>query len=114
MNNIIIIITAFIIFLIIVNFTLHIMSLKEWLVYACIEAEQFLGSKTGQLKLRYVYNLSITRFPFIAKILPFGLFLKLVDKSLKTMMDMLENNKSIKDIICDTVSDIKDSIDDSN
>ena len=31
---------------------------KEWLLFAVVQAEKELGSGTGQLKLRYVYNLA--------------------------------------------------------
>ena len=49
---------------------------KEWLIWACIEAERALQSGTGQLKLREVWNLFcavpafllslITRIPDVA------------------------------------------------
>ncbi|MFR6482019.1 MAG: hypothetical protein ACLUPD_10785 [Anaerotignum faecicola] len=40
---------------------------KEWLLLAVTEAEKELGSGTGQLKLRYVYDLFLRRFPAVAK-----------------------------------------------
>ena len=36
---------------------------KEWLRYAVTIAEQELGSGTGQIKLRQVYDMFIERFP---------------------------------------------------
>lgn len=40
---------------------------KEWLLWAVTEAEKELGSGTGQLKLRQVYDLFVQRFPVITK-----------------------------------------------
>ena len=45
----------------------QIKSIKEWLLWAVTEAEKNLGSGTGQLKLRYVYNMFIERFRGLSK-----------------------------------------------
>ena len=37
-----------------------------WLLQAVVEAEKKFGSKSGQLKLSYVYDLYITKFPVMA------------------------------------------------
>ena len=74
-------------------------SFKEWLVYAVSEAESALGSQTGKLKLRLVYDMAVERFPAFAKIIPFTLFSKMVDNALVIMREMIENNKSIADAI---------------
>ena len=76
-----------------------LMGFKNWLVWAVSEAEAVLGSKTGQLKLRYVYDLAVVRFPIMAKVLPFAIFSKLVDAALDVMRDMIENNSSIAEAI---------------
>ena len=47
---------------------------KEWLLLAVIEAEKIFGGKTGEIKLRYVYDLFIMRFPAIAKVISFETF----------------------------------------
>jgi len=78
---------------------LYIMGFKDWLVWAVIEAEHLLGSKTGQMKLRYVYDLAIRYFPVIAKLLPFSVFAILVDGALAVMNSMIQENKSIADAI---------------
>lgn len=78
---------------------LYIMGFKDWLVWAVIEAEHLLGSKTGQMKLRFVYDLAIRHFPVIAKLLPFSVFAILVDKALEVMNSMIQENKSIADAI---------------
>lgn len=67
---------------------------EEWLLYAVVEAERKLGSGTGELKLRYVYNMFVERFP-IAKIVSFGAFRHMVDVALKQMENMLSNNENV-------------------
>lgn len=50
-----------------------------------------LGSGTGQLKLRQVYDWFTDKFGFIAAILPFKIFTAWVDTALETMRKMLQN-----------------------
>lgn len=92
--NIWVIIASTFIFLVIIILTLRFASFRNWLVYAVSEAEKYLGAKTGRLKIRYVYDLAIKKFPTFAKILPWKTFSWLVDKALIVMRDML-NNKEI-------------------
>ncbi len=77
----------------------QIETVKQWLIYACIEAEKLLGSKTGILKLRYVYDLFVTKFPWLAQIISFEYFSRLVDEALETVRRQLENNEAIKNIV---------------
>lgn len=79
--------------------TIYIKGFKNWLVWAVSEAEKVLGSGTGQLKLRYVYDTAVLRFPVMAKLMPFSVFTKLVDAALVTMREMIEKNKSIAEVI---------------
>lgn len=72
---------------------------REWLLYACIEAEKALGSNTGRVKLRYVYNLFITKFKYLSLVISFEQFSLLVDESLETMRDMISNNKQVEQYI---------------
>lgn len=72
---------------------------REWLLYACIEAEKALGSNTGKIKLRYVYNLFITKFKFLSLVISFEQFSLLVDDVLETMRDMIANNKNVENYI---------------
>lgn len=83
----------------IILYVMSLSSFKNWLVYAVSKAEKLFGSKTGKLKLRYVYYLAIEAYPLIVKLLPFSIFSILVDSSLKAMRLMIENNKEISDII---------------
>lgn len=74
---------------------------KNWLVYAVSIAESELGSGTGQLKLRSVYNMFILRFPKLSMIITFSRFSALVDDALDIMREMLKNDK-IANIISKT------------
>lgn len=73
--------------------------LREWLLFGCVLAEQKYGSSTGQIKLRYVYDLFTQRFPWLVKVVSFEWFSELVDDALKQMRKMLEENKAIKAIV---------------
>lgn len=68
---------------------------KEWLLWAVTEAEKELGGGTGQLKLRQVYDLFVTRFPWLAKIISFELFSAMVDEALEEMRKMLDTNTAV-------------------
>jgi hypothetical protein len=69
---------------------------KEWLLLAVVEAEKQLGGGTGALKLRYVYDWFISKFPFTAKILSFSTFSKLVDAALDKMKHLLQTNQKVE------------------
>ena len=84
---------------------IYVNGFKNWLVWAVTEAEAMFGSKTGQLKLRYAYDLAIKHFPVLAKFIPFTLFSKFVDSALSVMRDMIENNKNIADAITDKINE---------
>ena len=71
----------------------------EWLLLAVIKAEKELGNGTGQLKLRFVYDLFIDKFRFVSMLISFSQFSELVDQALDTMRDMLDSNKQIKDYV---------------
>lgn len=74
-----------------------IKNLKEWLKWAVVEAEKALGSGTGQLKLRMVYDMATKQFPWLAGIVKFEDFSVWVDEALDWMQKQLEENKKIKD-----------------
>lgn len=65
---------------------------KEWLLWAVTEAEKELGGGTGQLKLRQVYDWFVSKFKFVAAVLPFAVFSAWVDVALQTMRKMLSGN----------------------
>ena len=76
-----------------------IANIKEWLKYAVVEAERKLGSGTGQLKLRMVYDMAVKQFPFIVQLIPFDIFSKWVDEALDWMRGQLAENKAAQSYV---------------
>ena len=72
---------------------------KRWLEFAVSYAEKELGSGTGQLKLRQVYDMFIERFPIFSKIVPFSVFSQWVDLALEFLREQLEKNEAIKNFV---------------
>lgn len=72
---------------------------KEWLLLAVVEAEKKLGGGTGQIKLRYVYDMFIEKFKFLALIITFEQFSVMVDMALDKMRFMLSSNEKLKDYV---------------
>ena len=70
-------------------------NIKEWLKYAVVEAEKYLGSGTGQLKLRYVYDAAVKQFPWIVSLVSFQIFSVWVDEALDWMKIQLNENNAI-------------------
>ena len=70
-------------------------ALREWLLWAVTEAEKTLGAGTGQLKLRYVYNLALKEFPWLSFI-SFDWFSDMVDEVLETMRNQIKINDKIR------------------
>lgn len=78
---------------------------KEWLLLAVVNAEKELGSGTGQLKLRSVYDLFIQRFGWMAQAISFDTFSLWVDEALEKMEDMLKNNKAVRKYVEESSGD---------
>ena len=72
---------------------------REWLLYAVAEAEKELGSGTGQLKLRYVYDMFILRFDKLAELISFEAFSLMVDEALENFQNILKNNEKVQNYI---------------
>ena len=77
----------------------QIENLMEWLKIAVVEAEKALGTGTGSLKLRSVYESAVIAFPWIAKYMTFEKFSELVDVALEWMKEQIEKNQHIKEYI---------------
>lgn len=71
----------------------------EWLLYVVMVAEKELGSKTGKIKLRQVYNDFVVTFPVISKIITFSTFSGLVDVALVEMKKILATNAECKKFV---------------
>ena len=77
----------------------QITSIKEWLKYAVTLSEKELGGKTGQLKLRMVYDLFVSKFPTVAKVITFDTFSGWVDDALVWLNSQLSSNKAIETVV---------------
>lgn len=73
--------------------------ITEWLLLAVIKAEKELGDGTGQVKLRFVYDLFIDKFRFASMFISFNQFSILVDSALEVMKEMISNNNQVKNYI---------------
>lgn len=89
----------------------QIAKVKEWLLYAVTEAEKELGGGTGQIKLRYVYDMFLSKFPFLTKVISFDMFSTLVDEVLEKFRAMLETNPKLKNYVESGKKDEKPQID---
>ena len=95
--------------------------IQEWLVWAVAQAEKELGSGTGQMKIKYVYDLFITKFPAVAIFVPYATFSNMVEKALDEFKEMISSNQRISeefDAIPDTIEggdgDVDESQDENN
>lgn len=77
----------------------QVAKLQEWLLWAVAEAEKALGGGTGQLKLRYVYDMFVGRFPALARVISFEAFSILVDKALEKFNEILSSNKKVDEYV---------------
>lgn len=67
--------------------------IRSWLLEACLDAEKNLGSKRGQEKLNYVYDLFSVQFPLLRKCITRKQFNALVDKTLNLLRLYLNNDE---------------------
>ena len=77
----------------------QIKKVKEWLLFAVIQAEKELGGGTGQVKLRYVYDMFVSKFKFVQMLVSFEEFSEMVDDSLDIMRGMLSTNNKVKEYV---------------
>lgn len=72
---------------------------KQWLLLAVIEAEKEFGSKTGAVKLRYVYDMFLSAFPLLAKFISFEEFGVMVDEALEQMKHLINTNMAVFNLV---------------
>ena len=77
----------------------QIKNVKAWLLYAVTEAEKELGSKTGALKLRMVYDRAVEKFSWLSTVVAFETFSVWVDEALEEMKKMLRDNTAIANYV---------------
>ena len=71
----------------------------EWLLYAVSKAEKKMGSGTGKLKLRMVYDWFLDKFPSIAPVVSFDQFSIWVDIALEEMRKAIETNPKFREYV---------------
>lgn len=74
-------------------------NVRQWLLGAVTAAEKELGGGTGKLKLRQVYDAFLTKFPWLAPVVPFQKFSDMVDDALKEMRKLLAENKVVQQLV---------------
>lgn len=79
--------------------TKQLEKVREWLLYAVTKAEKELGAGTGKIKLRYVYDMFVARFEWLAKVVTFEMFSMMVDEALEQMKSMLEENEAVQKLV---------------
>ena len=72
---------------------------KKWLLLAVTTAETEFGGKTGQLKLRYVYDMFVDKFSLLSKFITFDQFSEMVDEALVEMRHLLETNVAVYELV---------------
>ena len=70
--------------------------INEWLLLAVVQAEKELGNGTGQIKLRFVYDMFIAKFKYASLMISFNQFSLMVDSALDKMRQMLSDNNNLK------------------
>lgn len=77
----------------------QIKKVKQWLLFAVAQAEKELGSGTGQLKLRFVYDMFLIKFPYLSRFISFEMFSKLVDEALDRFEELIRSNEKIQNYV---------------
>lgn len=77
----------------------QVLKVKEWLLFAVVEAEKHLGSGTGKIKLRFVYDMFVSKFKYLSLVISFEQFSLLVDEALEEMKNIAKNNTSVSNYI---------------
>ena len=72
---------------------------REWLLYAVTKAEKELGGGTGQIKLRYVYDMFRRTVHMACESDFVEAFSMMVDEALERMKKMLESNKAMQTLV---------------
>jgi len=79
--------------------TEQVSAFREWLKYGVTIAEKELGGGTGQLKLRMVWDLALTKFPWISRVMEFEKFAEYVDEALVWLNNQLTYNSNLSNYV---------------
>lgn len=90
----------------------QIHQVKEWLLYAVMEAEKELGSGTGAMKLRFVYDMFVTKFPLLIALIPFSTFSNFVDEALDKFKELLATTPELQAYVANqgTLEEMKEAV----
>lgn len=77
----------------------EIEKIRQWILYAMIEAEKKFGSQTGKIKLRYVYDLFIDRFSNLSRCISFEDFESIVDNTMETFNTLINTNEKLNEYV---------------
>lgn len=78
-----------------ISFLIKKGGIQKLLVFICLEAERRYGSKTGSVKLRYVYDWFVSRYPIMSSIISFKTFSDMVDIALEEMRHLINTNMKV-------------------
>ncbi len=96
MNYLYLIIIAVVVVIAIIIAIKQPAKIKEWLIWAVSQAEKDLGSGTGQIKLRKVYDMFTDKYRIISIFVTFDVFSKWVDSALDVMREMICTNPQVE------------------
>ena len=90
----------------------QIHQVKEWLLYAVMEAEKELGSGTGAMKLRFVYDMFVTKFPLLIALISFSTFSNFVDEALDKFKELLATTPELQAYVANqgTLEEMKEAV----
>lgn len=89
----------------------EIQKVREWILMAVIDAEKYFGSDTGVYKLRYVYDIFVSKFSWLVVLVSFETFSDLVDDALIDMKSILSSNQKMYEYVYGPTEDEEETID---
>lgn len=72
---------------------------KEWLLWAVVEAEKELGYDSGQVTVGYVYELFVDKFPWVSKLISAEKFNELVEDALEIVQALLRGSSELQEYV---------------
>ena len=72
--------------------------IKKFILILVIEVEATLGSETGKVKLSYVFNEQVAKFPHL-RFIAFSTIEMLIEEALDEMRHLLETNPKVAEIV---------------
>ncbi len=68
------------------------------------------GSRNRKTQTRYVYDMFVARFEWLAKIITFDMFSMMVDEALEQMRTMLDSNEAVQKLIANEAGEGRSEI----